>query len=88
MAPLALIANLATRWLHLHELQIWPTDGAAWIGSTSGHQMPPFTAPGWVRCIATLPGIARLTLSVGIELVSSSARVTSVKSQQGVSVSQ
>ena len=42
-------------------------------------------APGWVTCIATLPGIALLTLLVGIELVSSSARVTSVKSQQGVS---
>ena len=33
-----------------------------------------------------MPGIALLTLSVGIDLVSSSARVTSVKSQQGVSV--
>ena len=31
-----------------------------------------------------MPGIALLALSVSIELVSSSARVTSVKSQQGV----
>ena len=38
--------------------------------------------PGWVTCIATLPGIALLALSVGIDLVSSSARVTSVKSNQ------
>ena len=38
--------------------------------------------PGWVTCIATLPGIALLTLSVGIDLVSSSARVTSVKFQK------
>ena len=35
--------------------------------------------PGWVTCIATLPGITLLALSVSIELVSSSARVTSVK---------
>ena len=41
--------------------------------------------PGCVTCIATLPWIALLALSVGIELVSSSTRVTSVKSQQGVS---
>ena len=34
--------------------------------------------------IATLPWIALLALSVSIELVSSSARVTSVKFQQGV----
>ena len=30
MAPLALSANLATRWCHLHKLQIWPT-GAIWF---------------------------------------------------------
>ena len=42
--------------------------------------------PGWVTCIATLPGIALLALSVSIDLVSSSARVTSVKFQQGVLV--
>ena len=34
----------------------------------------------WVTCIATLPWIALLALSVSIELVSSSARVTSVES--------
>ena len=43
--------------------------------------------PGCVTCIATLPWIALLALSVGIELVSSLARVTSVKFQQGVAVS-
>ena len=64
MAPLALVANLATRWRHLHWFQSWP--------------------PGSVTCIATLPWIALLALSASIELVSSSARVTSVKSQQGV----
>ena len=60
MAPLALVANLTTRWRHLHCLQSWP--------------------PGCVTCIATLPWIALLALSVSIGLVSSSARVTSVKS--------
>ena len=39
--------------------------------------------PGCVICIATLPWIVLLALSVSVELVSSSARVTSVKSQQG-----
>ena len=41
---------------------------------------------GWVTCIATLPWIILLALSVSIELVSSSARVTSVKSAKGLSV--
>ena len=35
-------------------------------------------------CIATLPWIALLALSVSIELVPSSARVISVKYQQGI----
>ena len=48
----------------LHYFQIWSPDGATCISST---------------CIATLLWIALLTLSVSIELVSSSARVTSVK---------
>ena len=38
--------------------------------------------PGCVTRIATLPWIAPLALSVSIELVSSSTRVTSVKSNQ------
>ena len=41
--------------------------------------------PGCVSCIATLPWIALLALSVCIELVSSSARVTSVKFHKGLS---
>ena len=36
--------------------------------------------PDGATCIAALPWIALLALSVSIELVSSSARVTSVKS--------
>ena len=39
--------------------------------------------PGFVTCIITLPWIALLAISVSIELLSSSARVTSVKSAQG-----
>ena len=39
--------------------------------------------PVCTTCIVTLPWIAILALSVSIELVSSSARVTSVKSQKG-----
>ena len=39
MAPLALVANLATRWRHLHKLQIWPPDGATCISCKFGHQM-------------------------------------------------
>ena len=40
--------------------------------------------PGGATCIATSPWIALLASSVCIELVSSSARVTSVKSAQGL----
>ena len=39
MALLALVAYLATRWRHLHQLQIWPPDGTTCISSKSGHQM-------------------------------------------------
>ena len=85
MAPLALIANLATRRHHLHQLQIRSPSGTTCIGSKFGHQLAPFAllpklATRLHHCIATLPWIALLALSVSIELVSSSARVTSVKS--------
>ena len=42
--------------------------------------------PGGATCIATLPMIILLTLSVGIKLLSSSARVTSVKFSQSLGV--
>ena len=64
--PFVLIANLATRWHHLHPLEIWLP-----VGTT---------------CITTLPWVALLTSSVSIDLVSSSARVTSVKLAKGVYV--
>ena len=78
--PLALKANLATSWKFGHQVQnlVIRWRYLHWF------QCCP---PGWVTCIATLPGIALLTLSVGIDLVSSSARVTSVKSHKGVLVS-
>ena len=104
MAPLAFVANLTTRWRHLHYLQIWPPDGATCISCKFGHQMAQLGLvqnfvirwrhlhclqnwpPGCVTCIATLLWIVLLALSVSIDLVSSSARVTSVKSTQPPSV--
>ena len=41
MATLALVANLATRWRHLHKLQIWPLDGTTCISCKFAHQMVP-----------------------------------------------
>ena len=57
--------------------KIWSSGDVPCNVSKVGHQ---------VACIATLPWIALLALSVNIELVSSSARVTSVKSTQGLGV--
>ena len=57
--------------------------------SNTGHQVAPLEEtwpPGYVTCIATLPWIALLALTVSIDLVSSSARVTSVKFAKGGSV--
>ena len=53
---------------------------------SSQHRSPAYEIwpPDGATCIATLPWIALLALSVHIDLVSSSARVTSVKSTQGV----
>ena len=92
MELLALIANLATRRHHLHQLQIGSPSGTTCIGSKFGHQLAPFAllpklATRLHHCIATLPWIALLALSVSIELVSSSARVTSVKSTKGLLLS-
>ena len=49
MAPLALVAKLATRWRHLHELQIWPQDGTTCISCNIDHQMAP------LALVANLP---------------------------------
>ena len=84
MAPLALVAILTTRWRHLLKLQVWPPDGATCISCKFAYKMAPLvllskltTRLHYLYCY-----IALLALSVSIELVSSSARVTSVKSAQ------
>ena len=41
LAPLALVANLATRWSHLVWFQIWPPGGATCINSKYDHQVAP-----------------------------------------------
>ena len=70
----------------MHQLQIGSPSGTTCIGSKFGHQLAPLALLPKLAtsntCIATLPSIALLALSVSIELVSSSARVTSVKSTQ------
>ena len=43
IAPLTLVAYLATRWRQLHYLQIWPPDGTTCISCKYGHQMAPLT---------------------------------------------
>ena len=39
VAPLALVANLVTRWHHLHKMQIWPTGRASCINCKFCHQV-------------------------------------------------
>ena len=61
------------------------------IGSKFGHRVAPLAlvlklATSLYHCSATLSWIALLALSVGIELVSPLARVTSVKFHKGVLV--
>ena len=75
MAPVALVENLAQLALVQNLIIRWHHLHCLQIWP-----------PGCVTCIATLPWIALLALSVSIELVSSSARVTSVKSTQGLGV--
>ena len=82
MAPLALVPNLATRWCHLHWLQIWPPDDTTCISWL--HQIESSSVETCITRVATLPWNALLALSVSIEFVSSSARVTSVKSAKGI----
>ena len=44
MVPFASAANLATRWRHLYEFQIWPQDGATCICCNFDHQMAPLAS--------------------------------------------
>ena len=48
MVPLVLVANLTTRWHHLHQLQICPPDGTTCISCTIDHQMAPLV---FISCI-------------------------------------
>ena len=41
MAPLALVANLTTRWRQYYWLQIWPLDDATFISCKVDHQLAP-----------------------------------------------
>ena len=51
MAPLALVANLPTRWRHLYSSQMWPPDGAFCIFCKFGHQIEPLALgkPCWTN---------------------------------------
>ena len=71
VTPLALVPNLANMQCHLYWLQFWPQGGATCISYKFGHQVAPL-ALIWIAL-----------LSVSIALLSSSARVTSVKSAKG-----
>ena len=95
MAPLALVpswrgnSSYGVRCASGNVLFKYASSDLLQIGSKFGNQvtsLPKFEGcpPGWVTCIATLPWITLLTLSVSIKLVSLSARVTSVKFQHGV----
>ena len=81
MTPLTLVANLAIRCRHLHKLQIWPSDGTTYNNCKFGHQMARL-ALVYIPSIASLSWISVLALSASFDLVSSSVRVTSVKSTQ------
>ena len=80
-------ASYTTWWPTLQTMLMVPPDDTTCIGSKFGHQVAPSALFATLvtrlhHCFATLPWIVPLALSVGIALVSSSARVTSVKSQQ------
>ena len=69
-------ASGAIWWPNLELMQVAPSGGQSWnVTCIAWFQSWP---PGCVTRIATLPWSALLALSVSIELVYSSARVTSV----------
>ena len=89
MALLVLVPNLAIIWHHFLQLQFQPpmaTLALVPVLATKWRHLHQFQSwpPGNITCIATLPWIALLASSVSIEFVSSSARVTSVKSAKGI----
>ena len=49
---IALVSFLATRWCHLHQLQIWPPDGATciwYLHQPEPHQLSQHKVPQWVE---------------------------------------
>ena len=84
MEPPASVENWSTKWHYLRLFKIYSSGGATFIGSKAGHQVATLVdVANWVPGV-TLTLTALLALSVSIELVSSSARVTSVKFAKGV----
>merc|ERR1712105_353233 len=73
------IIKLWRRPGNLHWFQYWPLDHLQMFSNWS---------PGFATGIATLSWIVLLVLLVGIELVSSSTRVTSVKSAKPLVLSE
>ena len=51
MVPLASVAKLATRWRHLHQLQLWPPDGTTCISCKFSHQVESLALP---HCLGLL----------------------------------
>ena len=55
--PLAVVANLATRWHHFYWWKIWPQSGATCISSKFGYKVAPLASvqnwpPGGATCIS------------------------------------
>ena len=78
VALFAMIANLATRWCYSAPFEVIPYTGE----SLSYYWLTLKVSNLATRLHCNMPWIALLALSVSIELVFSSARVTSVKSAQ------
>ena len=90
-----LVADVATRWHYLHQANScrFGQKLALLTSYKFGHQGVPLAlvsilATRWCHFHAIWTRIALLTSAVGIELLSSSARVTSVKSANSLGVSE
>ena len=82
VAPIVMVTNSATRWRNLHGFQFWTPTGTTCINYKFA------TRDTCIAILHALPWNVLLALSVSIGLVSSSARVTSVKFQKPLSVCQ
>ena len=70
----AFVDNLALRWCHLHELEIWPPGGATCISKKFGHHKVP---PVMVSTHGSVVPLAMFGSSVSINCVFSSIKVIS-----------